>query len=381
MTRHRFDATSTITSPTQVDREAGVIRGCSAMQIGEALGHDCAVDATTIDLVVALGQAASAGIKARYTHPGMCADGLGTFLGRARNFRREGDKAVFDLHLDASSTRSPNGDLREYVLTLAETDPAACGFSVVIETDMVDPEYAPTSSTIAADQVEDLLPKDAPIDSSPLLRPTKLCAVDLVDEPAANLDGMFAAKSSSFDAAQAFVALDAARAHFGLSHADLSSFLARYFAARPDAPTAGAKPAATETPMALTPARLLELSQAHPLHHDLILTAFAAGTDEVAIMGQIRDAQTVALGAKADQLATELTATRAALATEQAARVSEVAALAAKLTALSAHLPSQDPGPGEVGIQSIPEAQVGSMTIQQVAAFRAGQLRVVPKPA
>lgn len=376
MTRRRFDALpqSAPVAAVRVDREAGIIYGISAMQVGPALGHGCACDAITIGMVVALGQAAPAGIKARFTHPGMCADGLGTYLGRMRDFRIEGDKAVADLHLDDSSAKTPNGDLREYVLTLAETDPTACGMSVVVECDTA--WVLPDGTEIPSDQPlpDTVAPADV---GEPMLRPSKLCAVDLVDEPAANAGGLFAARSTSLDAAEAFTLLDQARAHYRLSTADLSAFFARYLAARPDPSPAGLPPAAPETAMAITPARLLELSQAHPAHHDLILTSFAAGKDEADIMGQIRDAQAVALGQKADQLATELATTREALSASEANRLAEVAKLTSKLTALSAHLPPQDVGPGEAGVDTILAAKAGTMTTEQLAKYRAGMLRVV----
>jgi hypothetical protein len=182
--RYRFTAYA---APARVDRENHVIFGVSAMQAVEALGHKLMVDAKTLEQFVALANATAHGLKSRFTHPGLSADGLGKHLGRIRNFRVEGDKAIGDLYLSETAAKSPHGDLRDYVETLAEEDPEAFGLSVVVD------GYGAWQ---LADGTEasagDGKPATA-IGKYPSLRVTAAYAVDAVDEPAANRDGLFSA--------------------------------------------------------------------------------------------------------------------------------------------------------------------------------------------
>ena len=115
-----------------VDRAQRTIYGVSCAQAVEAIGHGLVLDERTLEQLVALGNRRSKGVKARFTHPGVSADGLGKFLGRLRNFRRLGDKAVADLHLSPLAFRSPQGNLGEYVLDMAEQEADMFGMSVVI---------------------------------------------------------------------------------------------------------------------------------------------------------------------------------------------------------------------------------------------------------
>ena len=202
-TRYRFNAYA---PPARVDREQHVISGVSAMQAVEALGHRLMVDAKTLEQFVTLANATAHGLKSRFTHPGLSADGLGKHLGRIRNFRVEGDKALGDLYLSETAAKSPHGDLRDYVETLAEEDPESFGLSVVVD------GYGAWQ---LADGTEvnndgDGKPTTA-IGKYPALRVTAAYAVDAVDEPAANRDGLFGAFSRTTNelAAEVYAQLDA----------------------------------------------------------------------------------------------------------------------------------------------------------------------------
>ena len=169
---------------SRVDRKRGIIYGVSVATVGEALGHGYELDGTTIDQIVSIGNAAPNGLKARFQHPNASGDATGKFLGRKRNFRREGNKAIADLHLSKSARRTPHGDLAGYVMDLAEDDPTAFGASIHIPRDGMQTEKrlnADNTPMRDADGNELL----------PLLRITKLRASDIVDEPAANPDGLF----------------------------------------------------------------------------------------------------------------------------------------------------------------------------------------------
>lgn len=218
----------------RVDREAGtagVIYGVSAIQAVEALGHGVLADATTLAQVEEQGNSTKMGLKCRYTHPGMSSDGLGKMLGRLRDFRVEGDKTVADLHFNKSSRKTPDGDLGDYVMTLAEEDPAALGMSIVFDMQAVwvttDGDEVP-----AGDDDED---RDEQYTTTmPLARVKSLMACDVVDEPAANRDGLFSSAlwASNVQAEQAFDQLDNVLNGWGVSPQKAYEVATRYFDAR-----------------------------------------------------------------------------------------------------------------------------------------------------
>lgn len=115
----------------KVDREANVIRDVVVVQQGEAKGHGHHLDEEFIDQVIKFGNGHGPGMKSRLGHPSMSDDALGTELGRFTNFRRRGKSAVADLHLGSYASKSPKGDLPEYILSFAEEDPSAFGASIV----------------------------------------------------------------------------------------------------------------------------------------------------------------------------------------------------------------------------------------------------------
>ena len=181
---------------------AGVIYGVSLAAVGEALGHEMWLDQQTIEQVTEYAAATGdKGLKARFTHPGMSSDGMGRLLGRLHNVRTEGEKSIGDLHLAASAHDTPDGDLAEYVMMLTQEDPAAAGLSIVFHHDFEAEE------SFAAEHQEDFEFEDArgrtyktqrfkspdPKNTNdyPHVRIGELRAADIVDEPAANPDGLF----------------------------------------------------------------------------------------------------------------------------------------------------------------------------------------------
>ncbi len=110
----------------------------------------------------------------------MSDDGIGKFLGRAKNFRM--DKATNsdgkmvkavrgDLYFDPTSHSTPHGDLATYVMNLAESDPDALSSSLVLARDAV-PQLDAKGKPLYGDDDEPL---------PDLWMPTKLHASDLVD--------------------------------------------------------------------------------------------------------------------------------------------------------------------------------------------------------
>lgn len=178
--------------PVGVDRENNVLLGYVVAQEGpfktDGRGE---FDEKSLTQVVRLGNAARGGVKSRFTHPDLSGDGLGKFLGRARDFslsttvNAAGVKvkaARADLHFDPSAFDTPSGDLAGYVLTLAESDPDAISSSLVVQTDQefrLDRDGTPVS-----DDEGNPLP--------PLWRPTAVHASDIVDTGDA-VDGLLSA--------------------------------------------------------------------------------------------------------------------------------------------------------------------------------------------
>jgi hypothetical protein len=328
-----------------VDMKAGIIRGASAMQAVEALGHDCTADQVTLRMVAELGNAAEQGVKVRFTHPGLCGDGMGSYLGRMRDFRVAGDKVIGDIHLSDAAAASPEGNLRDYVLQLAQEDPGAFGMSVVVDA---------TQVWSLADGTE--IPADGPapegvVGELPRLRPLALFAVDVVDEPAANRDGMFGrgaallalARGTNPDAAEAFAALDRIREQLGWPAEKAQALLAAYLAAR--------RPAVVP----LTLARARELGKDKPQHLEALLDAVAGGRSEAEVLASIEAQLHAQLAAKSEALLAKYTTDRIAqeaeLAALRQAHALEMAALrervakAEKLAGLAVSAPA-DPGLG-----------------------------------
>lgn len=189
--------------PKIIDREggdygAGLISGMSAITRGEALGHGLWIDDVFLQQVAdALTAAGESGVKSRFTHPDMSADGLAKFLGRAKFGRVQNGHVITTLHLAKSAHKSPDGDLAGYVLDRTEEDPASFGASIVFIRDM------DAEATFAAEHggsVDCLGEVDLQWFQSPdpenknnflHARLLSLEAADLVDEPAANPSGMF----------------------------------------------------------------------------------------------------------------------------------------------------------------------------------------------
>lgn len=189
---------------TGVDRENHVIYGVSALQAVEALGHRLMIDHVTLQQFVDSANGKKNGLKSRFTHPGLSADGMGKLLGRMRNFRIEGDKAIGDLYLSETAAKTPHGDLRDYVESLAEEDPDAFGMSIVFN------GYGAWVLSDGREEEDNGRKPDDARDDMPAARIVDTYAVDAVDEPAANRDGLFGAfrRTTNELAAQVYAVLD-----------------------------------------------------------------------------------------------------------------------------------------------------------------------------
>jgi hypothetical protein len=158
----------------RVDRKQDIISAFAVVTKGVTHDERGEFDDIALDNVVELGNKAKLGVKSRFGHPNMSSTALGTFLGRVRNFRRDGDIVRADLHIDKTAHDTPDGDLATYVMNLAESDPNAFGASMVIYWD---------------EEVRQEKDKDGN-QPPPFIRVKKLSSVDVVDDPAAN-NGLF----------------------------------------------------------------------------------------------------------------------------------------------------------------------------------------------
>ena len=168
----------------KVDKEQGVIHGVAIIELGEAKGHGLFVDETMLEQVLAAGtKKEPIGLKSRFDHPSACSRSVGTFTGRFHNFRRDENKIRADLHLADVAAKSPDGDLRTYILDLAAEDPDAFGTSIVFK--MAEPE-----TPDPANKGKDGFPGEDDPFWNPHARLAALHHCDIVDEGAAT-NGLF----------------------------------------------------------------------------------------------------------------------------------------------------------------------------------------------
>lgn len=162
-----------------VDRKAGVIRGAKIMQVGPLNdSRPWDVDSETLDQLEEFAGRRNKGLKARFTHPGMSDDGLGTFVGHWRNLRRinagtDQEATIGDLHISQTAKQTPkHGDLANYLMDMAEQEPEEFGVSAATKL---------AESMYDDDSDEERLP----------LRFADIHAADFVDSPAATRGGLF----------------------------------------------------------------------------------------------------------------------------------------------------------------------------------------------
>lgn len=219
--RDCFRTDRTSEAPSKVDRKANIVFGAALMQAGDLNDpRPWSVDAKTLDQAASYANKSKNGLKARFTHPNMSSDGMGSYLGRWKNVHVDSDVLRGDLHISDAAFSSPKGDLGTYVMDLAESDPEAFGVSLATKLDMGDLD------TWERDRSNDK-PERWPV------RFDSVRAADVVDEPAATRGGFFDVSLPDLRSlpAQATLLLDT---YFGDSEPDvirgrIDSFLEKYF--------------------------------------------------------------------------------------------------------------------------------------------------------
>lgn len=178
---------------SSVVESKGLILGISVVTAGEAKGHEVWLDKSFVADVVRMGNNNPQGIKARFGHPTMSAEALGTYLGQFTNFRisKDGRQALADLQLNEAAKVSPNGDLYEWILTMAKTAPEQLGASIVFGIGIEYYHDLEGNHTLTA--AKDNTEVDDKGNAKRFVSIAALYGADLVDEPAANEAGLFSA--------------------------------------------------------------------------------------------------------------------------------------------------------------------------------------------
>lgn len=222
----------------QVNRTGeGSIRGVSLARLGPALGHGFELDAKSLEQIAALAD----GAKARWTHGEMCADGIGTHLGRFSAPRLAADGLGVDADFTFSPTAThvqPEGlavDARTFLLDAAEKEPDTLGLSVVLDgltlEDLVGADGAPLLDALGE-------PRRA-------ARVTGIPRADFTADPAANPAGLFAGAALAEGASS--VLAGALEAH---GAGKVRGYLRAWLAANPEPGMAPGAPAAPMPPAA-----------------------------------------------------------------------------------------------------------------------------------
>lgn len=131
-------------SAVGVDREAKVLRGYVVAQAGVFKDKRGEFTEEGLNAIVNIINGKPKGVKVRFTHPSLSNDGLGKFLGRAKDARLDtakngkGEEVIAvraDLHFDQTALKEPptgGRPLGEYILDLAESDPDALSSSIAL---------------------------------------------------------------------------------------------------------------------------------------------------------------------------------------------------------------------------------------------------------
>jgi hypothetical protein len=189
----KSEPTAALTKAPKVDADEGIIYGVVMAEEGPARGHGVELDEAFIRDVVRYDRAhyQDRGLKARFGHPSMSNEVMGTQMGFFKNYRvqkaaRNGKtihQAVADLHLLAAANESPtHPGMREWVLKMAQEAPDfmmcsivfmpqmyfqrdAEGKKVKVEYDadgwLTDPEMGPVYAQLADHYYTDLVEQGA----------------------------------------------------------------------------------------------------------------------------------------------------------------------------------------------------------------------------
>lgn len=289
----------------------GKIQGVAVATEGLAVGHNVYLDSDFIKDVARMGNERGLGLKARFGHPSMSSDAVGTFAGRFNNFRVVNDIVRADLDLAESARKSPNGDLKEYILSLAAESPDMFGISIV---------FTPGKEFQKDDNGKIFDSGLFENDKKTFIEIKNLHAADVVDEPAANT-GLFSQFSSEMIAGKVADFLDINPQIHELieAHPDIiSPFLERYNKQKEgikmDKKTeleevVAELPAKVETAAAKEPVQFSERELFSIMKERFGLAFAAQAFDEGLTLEEATEKHVQGLTAKVEELSTKLEAT------------------------------------------------------------------------
>ena len=187
-----------------------VLKGVVMARIGPAKGHKMHIDSEFLSRIVELGNAQPQGVKSRFGHPNASSTTLGTYIGRFKNFRVDGDQSLADLHVDLEVANASPGreGLGDYIVKMARKNPDMMGNSVVFpksEPEIRELEVLSSEDTREDEVLAELSDGRKRVRRS-FARPEALPASDIVDSPAATesmfsqftVDTDFAALATNF---------------------------------------------------------------------------------------------------------------------------------------------------------------------------------------
>lgn len=183
-------------SNDRVDREAGIIRGISVMSRGDARGKKVWIDSTLIRQLAQFGkEAGDDGVKAHLTHDHVeTGEGLTSLLGRMTNFSvvGDGEKVKADLSFVKSAFSSPDGNLAEFAMDVAEDAHRFAGMSILALPDKDAMfEFIEDNGGISFKS-----PDSENKNNFPHFRARALKSIDLTGSPSANESGLFSSVNS-----------------------------------------------------------------------------------------------------------------------------------------------------------------------------------------
>lgn len=160
MSRYTFSASF---ATEAIDLDAGLIRGVSVITEGPALGHGVMIDAASLASVVECASAYRGGLKVKMNH-GTGADAI---VGVLRNFRIDSESELQCVRADLQLLKSSS--LRSLILEMSMEMPDSFGLSI--------------SFSGVVEEIE----------KEQYVRCLEIYSCDIVDSPAANPNGLFAA--------------------------------------------------------------------------------------------------------------------------------------------------------------------------------------------
>lgn len=178
-----------------VDLDKGTIRDYAVITRGEALGHHLWIDDEFLNQLEAAGNARKLGFKSRFNHPGECTPGFGSFLGRTKEFRRDGDKVLATF----TSSKAADPKKLSHLLLMAKHEPDMFGASISFKPDRGAMARFRAEHEDEKGRFKSPDPKNK--ENYPHARLAEFNASDFVDDPAANPDGLFSANAPDFEAA------------------------------------------------------------------------------------------------------------------------------------------------------------------------------------